>query len=223
MRMARLAATATDPTTSVQCGPGSLMDRSELAELHYITAIDNLPSMMQYGLLSHRRAANLSHRSVALQVIQGLRSKKQVPGGQHLHEYVNLYINARNAMLSRVLVDASVHDICVVRVSTDVLDLPGVAIADQNAASDYVRFTNAPSGLARIDRATVFAQYWTHPGDQIAEWRHKSAMCAEVLVPDVVDPGYLGGVYVGSQKAQQRVAALGSTLLATLDPQKFFL
>jgi hypothetical protein len=31
-------------------------------------------------------------------------------------------------------------------------------------------------GLDLIDRSVVFATYWTHPGDEITEWRHKSAL-----------------------------------------------
>lgn len=140
------------------------MDRAQLAELHYITPIENLPSIRQHGVLSHHRAAGLQHRSVAMTEIQARRSGKRVPGGRPLHEYANLYINARNVMLSKVLHEASIDEVCVLRISADVVDLPDVVIADQNAASDYVRFTRAPDGLARIDNATVFSEYWTPPG-----------------------------------------------------------
>ena len=198
------------------------MDRAQLAELHYITAIENLPSILQHGVLSHLRAARLQHRSVAMAEIQDRRSRKRVPGGRALHEYANLYINARNVMLSKVLRGASTDEVCVLRISADVVDLPDVVIADQNAASDYVRFARAPGGLARIDNATVFAEYWTHPGDQIAEWRHRSAMCAEVLVPDGVDPAYIVGVYVGSAEAAASVKTVAPGLPVTLDAYRFF-
>lgn len=198
------------------------MQRSELTELHYITAIANVPSMLQRGLLSHRLAARVQHHSVAMAAIQDRRATKRVPGGRPLHEYVNLYVNGRNVMLSKVLYGNSIDDVCVLRVSPDVVDLPNVAIADQNAASDYVRFAHASVGLALIDRATVFAEYWTHPEDQIAEWRHKSAMCAEVLVPDSVAPTYILGVYVGTPSAQQNVSASAAGLAVTLNEYMFF-
>ena len=67
-------------------------------------------------------------------------------------------------MLSKVLRGYSPMILCVLRVQADVVDLPQVVIADQNAASDYVRFANASVGLALIDHDTVFAEYWTHPG-----------------------------------------------------------
>jgi len=71
------------------------MGPSELSELHYITAIDNVPSILQHGLLSHRRAARLTNRSVAMEEIQARRATVRVPGGERLHDYVNLYTATR--------------------------------------------------------------------------------------------------------------------------------
>lgn len=190
--------------------------------MHYITAIVNVPSVLEHGLLSHRRAALLPHKSVAMAEIQDRRAPKQVPGGRPLHDYVNLYVNARNPMLSKVLYDRSIDDVCVLRVHLDVIDEPGVVIADQNAASDYVRFADARVGLDLIHRETVFAESWKHPSDQIAEWRHKSAMCAEVLVPDTVVVGRISGAYVGCSAASQKFAAVAGNLPVTLNEYLFF-
>ena len=107
-----------------------------------------------------------------------------VPGGRPLHEYVNLYICARNPMMFKLKGEHGA--LCILRVSTDVLDLPDVVVTDRNAASEYVRFGPAPAALSLVDRELVFARYWVH-GDLIEEWRRKSIKCAEVLVPDRVD------------------------------------
>ena len=56
------------------------MNREDLTELHYIAPIENVPSIMEYGIVSYARAAELPHRSVAMQEVQNLRSKKVVPG-----------------------------------------------------------------------------------------------------------------------------------------------
>lgn len=197
------------------------MDRTQLSELHYIAPIDNVPSMLQRGLLAHRRADGMPHRSVAMPEIQEIRARVRIPGGRPLHDYVNLYVNGRNPMLFTVLKKEPTETICLLRVSTNVLDLPGTVIADQNAASEYVRFAHAPSGLALIDHTTVFATYWTHD-DRVTEWRHKSAMCAEVLVPDVVPPDHVLGAYVGSELAAQRIASDSPTLPVVVDRSRFF-
>jgi hypothetical protein len=76
-----------------------------------------------------------------MEVIQERREKKIVPGGRPLQEYVNLYIHARNPML--YVLQSRHIDLCILRVSTEILDLPGVIITDSNASSDYARFAPA--------------------------------------------------------------------------------
>ncbi len=198
------------------------MDRSHLIELHYISPIENVPSILEAGLLSHRRAERVTHRSVAMAAIQKRRALVRVPGGRRLHEYVNLYINGRNPMMFTIVRGGSLDDLCLLRVAPAVLDLDGVVVADCNASSDYVRFADARRGLQLVDRDEVFAQYWTHPGDPIAAMRHKSRMCAEVLVPDRVEPKYVVGAYVGSSAASRRLASEAPSLDVTPDEYKFF-
>jgi hypothetical protein len=121
------------------------MRREELPQLHYITPIENVPSILGVGILSNRKSRRLSPASIAKQDVQDLRAKVRIPGGRALHEYANLYICARNPMM---YVRAPLHETtCVLRVSTDVLDLSQVVITDQNAASDYCRFMPSPAGL----------------------------------------------------------------------------
>ncbi len=115
------------------------------------------------------------------------------------------------------------QSLCVVRVSLDVLDLPGVVIADRNAPSDYVRFSASPTGLAMVDRALVFARYWTHPDDPIEEMRHKSIKCAEVLVPDLVNVGYLTGAHVSCRESWEALRRMAPQMRLTLNPDLFFL
>ena len=50
------------------------MRRDELEELHYITPLENLPSIMKHGILSHRQAEKISHKSVAMTEIQKRRA-----------------------------------------------------------------------------------------------------------------------------------------------------
>lgn len=196
------------------------MNRDDLSELHYITPIANLASIMRHGILSNRRVANLQHESVAKAEVQDLRAKVHVPGGRALHEYANLYFCARNPMLYK---RKGVHkSLCVLRIKTMVLDLSGVVITDQNAASGYRRFHPSPAGLSMIDRDLVFAEYWTHPGDLIAEWRHKSVKCAEVLVPDSVDPTYISGAYVSNAGSSEALAQQAPGLQVTINAPLFF-
>ena len=110
----------------------------------------------------------------------------------------------------------------MLRVSTDVLDLPGVVIADQNAATSFVSFGPVASTLASIDYELVFAEYWTHPEDQVEDRRHKAIKCAEVLVPDRVAPDYVFGAYVSGATSRTRLAKVAPSLEATVNANLFF-
>ena len=195
------------------------MERLELMELHYVTPICNIPSILQHGILSRVRASRLQHRSVAMQIIQDRRTRVRVPGGRPLHEYANLYICGRNPMLFKRLDQR--ETICVLSVSTDVLDLPGVIITDSNASSDYVRFAAAPEGLRIVNHDHTFAEYWTDQ-DIIQQWRKKAAKCAEVLVPGRVEPRFVRGVYVCSDEVGADVSALNTGLKVAVDRHLFF-
>jgi hypothetical protein len=196
------------------------MNRSDLTELHYITPIANVPSILQHGILCHNQVKSLTHQSVAMPQIQQRRIKKLVPGGRHLHDYANLYFDARNPML--YLRKDQHEELCVLRISTDVLDLPGVVIADGNAASAYTAFFPSPEGLRWVDENIVFAKYWTS-GDQIEEWRRKRIKCAEVLVPDCVGVQYILGAYVSCGAVEKNLRDIGFKLPITASADLFFL
>lgn len=195
------------------------MERHELTELHYITPIVNVPSILNLGILSHNRARRVQHESVAMNEIQDRRAKLNVPGGRKLHEYVNLYICARNPMMYKR--QAQHQDLCVLRISTNVLDLQRVVISDRNASSDYTVFKAVPSGLSIVNREWTFAEYWTD-ADQITEWKKKAAKCAEVLVPDKVKPDHITGAYVSCQDAMVTFRALGTRLSVEINGHLFF-
>jgi len=204
-----------------------LVLRAELPELHCIMPMANVPSVCEHGILSHALTNTMTkgaHVSVADQNVQDLRATKRVPGGRTLHEYANLYINARNPMMFKLVARGLRGSLCVLRVSTDVLDLPDVVVSDANAAAKgvYTRFEEAPEGLAIVNRNLTFARYWTH-ADYIEELRHKSAMNAEVLVPERVHPRYIRGAWVADAAAKARFDDLGTPLQASINGYLFFM
>ena len=199
--------------------PSRHMTRADLHELGYIVPIATVPSILQRGILSHRRAERVAHESMALAGVQDRRAAKLVPGGRALPEYANLYISARNPMLLR---RRELHEeICVLRVSASVIDIPGVLVTDSNAASKYVTFRPAPDGLAIVDRDRTFAEFWTHD-DQIEQWSHAAQKCAEVLVPDLVPASYIAGAFVSCEASRARLQHLAPGLPITIDPHLFF-
>lgn len=195
------------------------MNRADIQEFHYITPIENVRSILTGGILSHRRAAAYRHRSVAMTEIQQIRSKKQVPQGRRLHEYVNLYFCARNPMMYKRKEEHPF--LCILRIEPSVIDLDGIVIADGNASSDYTGFWTSPEGLRKIDGDILFADYWTDY-NPIQELRKKRVKCAEILIPDRLDPCYIVGAYVSSEEARSTLEETAPGLQITIMPHFFF-
>jgi hypothetical protein len=190
-----------------------------ITEFQCIMPMDNLPSVLRLGILSHERASQIAHATVAMQAIQDKRDSKHVPGGLKLHQYANLYFDARNPMMSKRRCEAL--KLCVLRIAVRVLDIEGVVITDQNAASAYVRFY-APGQIGSLDLDRIFARNWKHPQNQIEEWRHSSAKCAEALVPHRVPPELIEGAVVLNIGAKQTLTEIGFPRPITINADLFF-
>ena len=175
------------------------MERTDIKELHYITPIDNVSSILQYGILSNNLSKKFPHESIAMEEIQDRRKIKRIPGARKLHEYANFYFDAHNPTLSKRR-DQN-DQICVLRVNPSVIDLPSVIISDRNAAADYARFYTVKEGLAALDKDKIYAKYWTNVQNQFDYWEQKSIKCAEILVPDRAEPKYISGAYVANEVA----------------------
>jgi len=197
------------------------MDRADIVELHFITPIASLSSILEHGILSNRRAARFPHKDLAMKEIQARRKDKPIRGtDKHLHDHANLYFDAHNPMLSRVRGQNDV--ICILRISTAVLDLDGVIVSDRNASSDWARFFPVKEGLAAINKEVVYSRYWPHPENPFKEMEHKSIKCAEVLVPDKVEPSHILGVYVANNKALEAFRKLEVDLSVQVKSDIFF-
>ncbi len=161
--------------------------------------IENIPSVMRHGILSHEQASRLSHNDISLSDVQERRKIEKI-GNLMLHQYANLYFCARNPML--YLRSDQKDSLCILRVSKDMWKCKGVVISDRNAAAyDYVKFYESPKGLHQIDFDLVFAEYWTDT-NMFEYWRKKSIKCAEVLVPHCIRPEYIEGAYVANETAK---------------------
>ena len=195
------------------------MKIEEISELHYITPMKNVPSILQRGILSHNRAAKLKHDDISMREIQDVRAEKRVPGGLALHDYANLYFNGRNKMMAKRRPEQD--RLCVLRVSTEALNIPGAVIADQNASSKYALFLPSPVGLQKLHREEIFVRSWKCPDDQIREWRLGSLVCAELLVPHVVPPKLILGAYVLDGAVRTRFTELEANLECVVNADIF--
>jgi hypothetical protein len=195
------------------------MDRAECIELHYISPIANVSSILERGVLSHRLASRVPHTDVSMEEVQDRRALVRIPRGLALHEYANLYFNARNTMMYK---RAGSHAaIAILRIRAQAVDISNVVMSDMNAASDYVSFGTPDEMFPRLDRDRIFARDWTDP-DAFEQRRHRREMCAEVLIPRFLPAEYIEGAYVSCEEARATLAAAAPTLEPEMYPYMFF-
>jgi len=190
----------------------------KINEFHFISPIENIPSVLTHGILSHDEASKLEHSSVAMAEIQERRDKVKIPGGLMLHKYANVYFHARNPMLYKL--QGQLQNICVLKISTEIRHIDGVVIADQNASSDYVRFLSIGQ-VSEIDLEAVYSRDW-NDDHQPTYWRKKSQKCAEMLIPKYIESRYITGAYVLNDTVKEKLKECGFTLPITIDSDLFF-
>ena len=195
------------------------MNRCDVAELHFITYIENVPSILTGGIMSHNKSRNINFRDISESGVQERRSKKKIPGtNKSLHDYANLYFDAHNPMLSA---RRSENDkICVLRIKNIVLNIDSVIITDKNAARECW-FKTVDEGLPLLNKEEIYATFWTDDNDPIKEYKQKGIKCAEVLVPDRVHSDYIIGAYVANSTALNNLHKL-SDLGIILKSKLFF-
>ena len=186
--------------------------------LYNIMPLSNIGSVLKYGILSNELAARLHHQSIAMQEVQTKRDLVQVPNGRMLHQYANLYFDARNPMMYV----RKNEDICVLNVHPSVLDLENVVVSDCNAASNYARFYEASKAFDYLDYDLIYATVWRDE-DYYEYCRKKSTKCAEVLVPEFIAPSFITAAAVKTSEDQERMRDAGFPHKIYIVPDLFFM
>ncbi len=195
------------------------MKIEEIIELHYITPIKNIPSILEKGILCHDKAQNIAHESVAMEEIQDIRARKIVPGGKPLHHYANLYFNARNPMMYK---RSNEHkNICILKINPDILKMAGAIVTDGNAASDYTAFYQPAAGIDKLDSKFIYTDSWNDI-NPISKWQKAHKICAEVLVPDKISAEYIKGAYVSIRENVDLLKSMNFNLPIEIKSYIFF-
>lgn len=198
------------------------MRRGRIRELYYITHIDNVPSILERGILSHERVetGQVQFTPIYDARIVASRRDRRAPDGRSLWSFANLYFQARNAMLYRVtFFEKPGDDIVILSVRPDILDRSDILISTGNAASPKSSLLPRDDGLKAISRMwKVLNQDWWKEEDS-----SKREMMAECLVPDKVPPEFIQTIYVASHDAANKVRAmLLQNLQIVPEPRMFF-
>ena len=183
------------------------METDDIQDLQFIAHMDNIISYCKYGIFSHNDAEEFfpSHRKIANEEVQELR-KKKVVAGKPLHDYANLYFNARNPMLCFLLTNGY-NQLCVLSISKDVLTLDDAMCSFCNAADADARFFPLPNGIRELKSNDIYRKYWNIPDDPELSEYYKSRICAEVLIPHIVERRFIEKIYVPSDEKRAIVNA----------------
>lgn len=200
------------------------MKRPQIIGLYYITHIDNVPSILKYGILSHERITteNVQYTRIYEEGIVANRQEIQTPEGKSLWHYANLYFQPRNPMLYRVLCKKAVHEVAIISVRPEILDRLDIYISNGNAA--HFQSEIMPSGKARkkipqIIKDTLMVEYWNE------EDGSKRKIMAECLIPNTVSPDLIQDIHVANHDAKRSLEALipQSNIAVIPEPNMFFL
>ncbi len=194
----------------------------DLVELYYITHIDNLPPILDEGILSHTRIEELNVPSTPIynKDIVSRRKDKSTPDGKSLWDYANLYFQPRNPMMYCVVHEKEKENLVVVGVLKEVLQEQDVVITDGNAANDPTRFYSQSEGLTMLQEQWAIIQNdWWNEGDG-----SKRKIMAECLVPIQVKPDHIHSLFVANNATRDRVKQIvGNRQISIVpEPHMFF-
>ncbi len=196
--------------------------KAEIKGLYYITHVENIPSILKHGILSHGQidAQNVPFTPIYDAQIVSNRKAKPTPDRASLWEYANLYFQPRNPMMYRVVHEKLSRDLAVVGVKPDVLHLPHVWITDGNAASNPTNFFNESDGVRVIKEQwrVIQAEYWKDVDGS------KRKIMAECLVPEGITPDHIHTIFVADHESQKRLKGLigFSSIDVVPEPKIFF-
>jgi len=196
----------------------------KLRGLYYITHINNLPSILEKGILCHRKIEEerINFTPIYDAEIVASRKEKIVAEGRCLWDFVNLYFQPRNAMLYRVLFFSSLNkeDIVIIGLKGSILENENIFITTGNAASpntEIISSINAKKYLKSI-REKTDKEWWASADGS------KREMMAECLIPEMVAPENISEIYVSNDKALTEVKRISGERVPIIpEPEMFFL
>lgn len=190
--------------------------------LYYITHIDNIPSILRNGILSHQSIEDqgLEYAKIYDTDIVSNRKQKHTPEGKSLWEYSNLYFQARNPMLYRVVYEKSKDKIAVLSIAPNILNDTNAYITTGNAAHSLTEIYPAKDKLKVLKdlEKVLKSEYWND------EDGSKRRIMAEFLIPQKIDPSYIKAIYVANDSIAQDVKSKisGYNIDVIPEPYMFF-
>lgn len=191
--------------------------------MYYISHIDNIPSILERGILSHERieAEHIPFTRIYDEQIVSARGQKLAPNGKSLWSFANFYFQPRNPMLYRVWCEKSADNIAVIEIKTEPFYRGDVFVTDGNAARHETEILKAPVTLPR-SKQREFLKF-LEDISQIEWWNEeedtKRQIMAECLVPDAVAPELITSIHVANPEVAEKVREKTSPSKISVSPE----
>jgi len=179
---------------------------------YHMTHIDNVASILKYGLLSH--ANSLVKQDISNHSVNSRRARREPINGKRIHSYVPFYFNPKNAMLyARKEIQ---KDIVILVFDKSIFFEEGAIFTDGNASADATRFFNNPKDLDRLNwNCILYFEYWNNFVDG------KRQRMAELLVPNRVSSSKIVKI-ICSNSATKRVLERLTNIRIEVNPYQYF-
>ena len=178
--------------------------QKEINNLYYICHINNLASILKQGLLSHNAVQKIHPKTIYNKSIISHRKSIKPNENQTLWDFANLYFNARNAMLYRVIHEQTIENIAIIQFKKSVLNHAkkhNSYISIGNASHSESKFTDITTGLKQLKKIWKYwhQQYWNEFDSS------KRLMMSELLIEKNIPAEYIDSIYVASEAIGKQV------------------
>lgn len=177
--------------------------------LYHITHINNLPNVIEYGLLSKNEKDRIGivHKDIAHESIQDRRSTMEVPCGDGgvVHDYIPLYFCKRSPMLYVVNKQYSNEkNIIYLEFPIHILETyNGVFINFSANASTTPDFFDNPFALHILNWPAIDTYYWSKSDDPSGNTKKEKQ--AEALFYKPLPLNQLKKIVVYDEQCKQKV------------------
>ncbi len=179
--------------------------------LYHMTHLDNLNSILEYGLYPHGNKYQI--KDISNNEVNNRRLKKESVYNRSIHKYVPFYFNPRNAMLYRNQRYFR-NNIIILGYNNIIACKNGTVFTTCNASSDKARFTGNISSLSKFKWKNIFSRRWTkklefEDGSYkfISNNSIKQEMMAEILIANRVKHKNLNIIFTQDSKTARFIVS----------------
>ena len=176
--------------------------------LFYISHIDNVESILKYGILSH----NLAHSKelvkvdISHQEVNPRRNRFENSLGGNIHDFAPLYFNQKNPMLYKLCKTMDRNNLVLFRINPHILLANEVSFSDGNAASHSTNYYNNIDDFNKLNWKLIKQSSWYNYEFGVKEGGR--IMCSEVLVKNKIPLFVINDIFVYDEKVLDRIIPL---------------